>query len=357
MGGSYYGRARAPAASTPAFPVGSVLAALFLTNLLAGVANVIIGALTGTVLSSDGGAMTRAVLVSYLVQFVVALLVGAVLLPSFLAAFADLRIGGAAAAVAIGGGVLAADALRYGVVQLAFQGARRYAVPSPAALSGGLLLTWLTSIAGIAVSLHLVRRYAVAAGVSPSLAYRASPGSATGGLGPVVLLVFVPVAVAALITVSVRPRAQAVPQLVPRATAGESATAYAAKLGSAQGLVFDVFNTVATEPAKQMPILLRLDYDTLDAQIRLLAITRAPTATAARVQKRLVRGLSLFARTLPRVANLPTTTAQEHALFEAPGLREIHLAFRRLNVLLARLNVAAPSFRYDEAQWSRILRR
>jgi hypothetical protein len=173
----------------------------------------------------------------------------------------------------------------------------------------------------------------------------------------VLLLLFVPVAVAALITASVKQRAQAVPQRVPRATAGESTAAYAAELGTVQGLVFDVFNIVATGPANEMPLLLRLDYDSLDAQSRLLAIKRAPNATAARVQKRLVRGLSLFARALPRIANLHTTAAQQHALREAPGLRAIHLAFKRLNVLLARRNVAAPPFRYDEARWSRILRR
>ena len=352
MGGSSYPRAPAPAASTPAFPAGSVIVALLVTHVLAGVASLLVGTVSSTGVTA---ATTRAVLVLYLVQFVVALAVGAMLLPPLLRELADLPIGGAAAAVVIGGGALAADGLRYAVVQIAFGGSRRYAVPTPASLSGTLFLTWLTTIAGIAVSLHLVRRYAVAADASrASATRRARPASA--GTGLVVLVLLVPVAVAALIAVSVKKRVQAVPQRVPRATAGESATAYAAELGSAQGLVFDVFNIVAIGPAKDMPILLRLDYDTLDAQTRLLAITRAPTATAARVQQRLVRGLSLFAGTLPRIANLPTTAAQQHALLEAPGLRAIHLAFKRLNVLLARLNVAAPSFRYDEAHWSRILR-
>jgi hypothetical protein len=352
MGGSSYPHAPAPAASTPAFPAGWVIVALLVTHVLAGVASLLVG----TVLSIGvTAATTRAVLVLYLVQFVVALAVGAMLLPPLLRELADLRIGGAAAAVVMGGGALAADGLRYGVVQIAFGGSRRYAVPTPAS-SGPLFLTLLTTTAGIAVSAHLVRRYAVAADASRSFGYAAArPASAGAGL--VVLVLFVPVAVAALIAISVNQRVQAVPQRVPRATAGESATTYAAELGSAQGLVFDVFNIVATGPAKDTPILLRLDYDTLVAQTHLLAITRAPTATAARVQQRLVRGLSLFARTLPRIANLPTTAAQQHALLEAPGLRAIHLAFKRLNVLLARLNVAAPSFRYDEAGWSRILRR
>src|ERR671933_1511917 len=187
MGGSSYPRAPAPAASTPALPAGSVIVALIVTHVLVAVASLLVGTVSSIGVTA---ATTRGVLVLYLVQFLVALAVGAMLLPPLLRELADLRIGGAAAAVVIGGGALAADGIRYGVVQIAFGGSRRYAVPTPASLSGTLFLTWLTTIAGIAVSLHLVRRYAVGADVSRRFGYAAGrPASAPTGLMVLFLLV------------------------------------------------------------------------------------------------------------------------------------------------------------------------
>src|SRR5918911_4594406 len=127
MGGSSFPRAPAPAASTPAFPAGSVIVALLVAHVLAGVASLLVGTVSSTGVTA--ATTTRAVLVLYLVQFVVALAVGAMLLPPLLREMADLRIGGAAAAVVIGGGALAADGLRYAIVQIGLGGSRRYAVP------------------------------------------------------------------------------------------------------------------------------------------------------------------------------------------------------------------------------------
>jgi hypothetical protein len=218
-------------------------------------------------------------------------------------------------------------------------------------LGSSLLLTWLAWIAGYAVSAQLVRRYAVpaeAASAGSSSHGSARRNSSAAGLA---LMLVIALALAAIIAVSVRHRLEGTTNGVVRgATATVSTSVYATELRDIQAAVFDIFNVVATGPAEAMPTEFFRDQATLEGETEWL-VTHDPSKRATRPHARLVRGLRLFTRRLRQIENLPTTSAQQRALLNAPGLRTIGAALRDLQAELT----TGPRF-FDQSQWSTLLR-
>jgi hypothetical protein len=350
-----------------ALPLGPALGALLVTGFVASAVSTVIVAMISPLARFGGGGVTttRFVLALYIAPVVLSLFMGAVLLPPLLRELADFRITAGGAAVAVAGGALAGDALRYAFVEVALGGSGRYGVPAPTSVTNALFLTWLTSVAGFAVSVQLIRRYATPMNRSGAFSYGGyAPRAVAPGVGVIGVVVLGIVTVFALSTrhriqtaadgirtaadAAARHSANPVARVQPRSV-------LASELANVQAQVFDVFNMVATGPAAAMPTVLRLDYDNLQAQTYYLATATAPSSRMVRAKRQLARGVDAFTQSLPRIANLATTSAQQHALVRAPGLRGTYVALRLLQAELDRFRVPGKHF-FDQRQWQTILR-
>ena len=335
-------------------PLWPVVGSLFVTWLVtSGVSSFLIG--TVTPLGQLGGGPSRvSTLGLYVVPIVVSVLVGAVLLPVILRELAGVLISAAAAALVMLADALVTFAVRYAVAEVLLNGSNRFARPTPAAfLTAGLVLTWGASILGTVVAVHLIRGIAVSER-SGEQGYR-SAAVRRVSLARFAVPLMIGLAGLVLVGVVVAKSGGRITDRGGRSpTAGLSLAVYAAELSATQNWVVDAFTVVHSGPAAEMPLLLRLNIDTLDAQRRLLMTMTAPNTRASTAQKKLIAGLQAFTQALPRIAALRTTRAQQQALRSAPGLRTTYNALVQLEAVLVRLDAPGANI-FDHAKWARIL--
>jgi hypothetical protein len=338
---------------------GPVVGALLVTGLLtSGVSSLLVGAVTP--LGQVGGTESRvSVLGLYLFPLAVSVVLGAVLLPRFLREFARVRISGEGAFLVVLAGALVTFAVRYAVVETVLRGSDRFAQPASLSFrTGSLALTWAASLAGIAVSVKLVRRFGRPLYSRDGDGEYAVNRPPVVGIVPALILVLVLVPMAGIV---LRHRVDLNLNLGGRAKSqlpvqGLSLQVYAEQIRAAQELVVDASNVIAAGRATSTSILLRSNIGMLRARQASLMSMVAPSEQAAKAQRKFAVGLQAFLRRLPHVAALRTTRAQRHALSKAPGLRTMRTALSELDAELVRLNLTGPPI-FEPGEWSRILRK
>lgn len=338
----------------PQIRVWPVVGSLFIVDLVAsGLSGLLVAMMTP--LGQFGSvASPRWVLVSYIVPLAVSVFVGAMLLPPVLWELAGIEIRAGGAAIVQLAGAIVSFTLRYAFVEIVLGDSHRFAKSAPAFLTGGMLLTWGASLAGVLVSVQLVRRYARSPhshgdryDTAPVVHVPSPVGIGAVSVGGLALLLLL----GNVLSQHGSPSAAG----GQRSVTGVSLATYATEFRNTEYLVFDVFNVVAAGPAPAMQALLRTDVNTLDARQYVVETLAAPNARASTAQKRFVRGLRAFRLSLPRIASLQTTRAQQQALLTAPGLRPMHTALRQIQAVLGELHAPGPAI-FHESQWSVILR-